>query len=632
MPRRSTRSSSRGRAEPAKTPTTPKTPKSRKKTVATEPVEMQFEEGAPVMARWPGSSLFFKAKVNYVRAEDKEYDVEYENGTVYTIKAKDVFKQQSVVMKKATRQRSKSRAKSPSRRGRKASAVNSPSTPTTELQDQTDSTKDEDKTADEKTAEVAVPEKEKAEKVEKPIEEVVAKVVTKVVEKVKSVRKAETPTRISARIAAKASSDAFSDDESEKVKLAPNPELPDSRGRKKGWSFEWAWALLFMLLAPAILVTLHTLCQTGCKLEVPKFPKDVKSYVDLQSLGMLLGFCVLVDILSFLPIGATVNGRRMNGFASLLLLLSAVPAIIYFKVSLSLVTSKYFTLMTSSVILSGVSAIITLIASKWGKASNMNSKGNTGNLLVDLFNGRELNPKHLGMDWKLQCLRLSMMLLALLNVVLVTDSIISTNGKVSPALILASAFQVVYALDAMFFEEYFFQSHDAMNTGMGWSLISSYCFFPFLPTLTTRYLINNPATLPWYTLTAIGLMNALGYVIFRSSETQRCEFAKNPNNPCLSHLETLSTAGNRKIIVSGWWGLVRHPNYLGEILMSWSWILPAVGTLGLKSLVPYYLPIITTLMLVVRTHQINQRNKRKYGAAWTSYTDKVRSNIIPKVY
>ena len=47
------------------------------------------------------------------------------------------------------------------------------------------------------------------------------------------------------------------------VKLAPNPELPDSRGRKKGWSFEWAWALLFMLLAPAILVTLHTLCQTG---------------------------------------------------------------------------------------------------------------------------------------------------------------------------------------------------------------------------------------------------------------------------------------------------------------------------------------------------------------------------------
>jgi steroid 5-alpha reductase family enzyme len=61
----------------------------------------------------------------------------------------------------------------------------------------------------------------------------------------------------------------------------------------------------------------------------------------------------------------------------------------------------------------------------------------------------------------------------------------------------------------------------------------------------------------------------------RSSETQRCEFAKDPANPSLAHLETLSTAGNKKLIVSGWWGLVRHPNYLGEVLIQWSWVLPA---------------------------------------------------------
>ena len=73
----------------------------------------------------------------------------------------------------------------------------------------------------------------------------------------------------------------------------------------------------------------------------------------------------------------------------------------------------------------------------------------------------------------------------------------------------------MYALDAMFFEEYFFQSHDAMNSGLGLSLISSYSFFPFLPTLTTTYLVNNVVVLPWYYLVAIGLMNALGYVIFR---------------------------------------------------------------------------------------------------------------------
>jgi len=132
----------------------------------------------------------------------------------------------------------------------------------------------------------------------------------------------------------------------------------------------------------------------------------------------------------------------------------------------------------------------------------------------------------------------------------------------------------------------------------------------------------------WYYLVLIGLMNALGYIVYRSSESQRCEFAKDPSNPVLAHLETVSTAGNRKLIVSGWWGMVRHPNYLGELLIQWSWVLPA----GVTDLVPYYLPVVTTLMLMVRCTQINQRNKRKYGNAWTSYSERVRSNIIPKVF
>ena len=40
-------------------------------------------------------------------------------------------------------------------------------------------------------------------------------------------------------------------------------------------------------------------------------------------------------------------------------------------------------------------------------------------------------------------------------------------------------------------------------------------------------------TLPWFQLVGIALVNALGYVIFRASETQRCEFAKDPESPAL---------------------------------------------------------------------------------------------------
>ena len=38
--------------------------------------EMAFTEGDAVMAKWPGTNLFFHAKVTFVRDEDNEYDVQ----------------------------------------------------------------------------------------------------------------------------------------------------------------------------------------------------------------------------------------------------------------------------------------------------------------------------------------------------------------------------------------------------------------------------------------------------------------------------------------------------------------------------------------------------------------------------
>merc|ERR1711892_404338 len=218
------------------------------------------------MARWPGSSLFFKAKVTMVREEEDEYDVEYENGTVYTIRAKEVYKSASKIMKKATgSRRSKSRGRSAAREKKPKAAepveaeIPADEEPAAKAEDQADGADDEPKA-------------------------------------VKEI-KAETPTRVSARIAAKAISDAFSDDESEKIKLAPNPELPDARGKKKGWSFEWVWAIIFMILGPAILVSLHTLCtKTGCKLETPKISTNYTDYINKDAIIKLVAFSAVLKI------------------------------------------------------------------------------------------------------------------------------------------------------------------------------------------------------------------------------------------------------------------------------------------------------------------------------------------------
>ena len=105
-------------------------------------------------------------------------------------------------------------------------------------------------------------------------------------------------------------------------------------------------------------------------------------------------------------------------------------------------------------------------------------------------------------------------------------------------LALCVFFQVLYALDAMFFEEYFFFSHDYMHSGLGLNLICSYLTFPFIPTLITQYLIQRSPVMNWYYLMAIAFVNAIGYIIFRASETQRCEFNKDSETASIKSKST----------------------------------------------------------------------------------------------
>ena len=77
--------------------------KSPKKTAV-----LHYKEGEEVMARWPGSKLYYNAKVQLVRAEDGEYDVEYENGVVFTLTARDVYKQGSSARKSSRRSKTNS--------------------------------------------------------------------------------------------------------------------------------------------------------------------------------------------------------------------------------------------------------------------------------------------------------------------------------------------------------------------------------------------------------------------------------------------------------------------------------------------------------------------------------------------
>ena len=44
-------------------------------------------------------------------------------------------------------------------------------------------------------------------------------------------------------------------------------------------------------------------------------------------------------------------------------------------------------------------------------------------------------------------------------------------------------------------------------------------------------------------------------------------------NLFLSDLKTMPTSTGKRLLVSGWWGMCRHPNYLGDMLISVSYAL-----------------------------------------------------------
>ena len=590
------RSASRGRA-------LAKTPKSTKKAAKTPAkVKMEFSEGDNVMARWPGTSLYFKAKVTFVREDDGEYDVQYEDGTIFTIKSKDVRTggtMSATATRKKTPSRSRSRGRSPARKT---------------------------KATPKATPKSASPKKRTSRS-------------TASSSAVKAPRPDATPTRQSRRLAEKKV--AVSDDEDSGRKAIPNPAHP-KRGAKRSFfanfNLDWMKTLFFAALGPLILLSLHQLCKNGsCKPAYPSLSRNWAHYWNKQA---FIGFCVFLAVMrlfSLMPLGNRVRSAsgkevRLNGFFTLLAMLAVVPVMVYRKMSFAFVADNYYHLMTSAVLFSMYASTAAYVMARWGKRSNANPKGNTGNFIVDFCNGREFNPHFFHADFKLQAFRFSMVGLALLNVCLVVNSINAKSGAVNPAVVVAAAFQVIYAADAMFFEEYYFFSHDAMNSGFGFSLISSYMTFPFLPTLITQYMIAKQPVLPAFQLGVAVAMNVLGYIVFRASETQRCEFTKSPHSAAVRHLETLSTVAGRKLLCSGWWGCVRYPNYLGEALIQWSWVLPAVSSAGRVDLLIYYLPVFTTLMLLARCSSENAKNKRKYGSAWDKYCERVPANILPKIY
>jgi delta14-sterol reductase len=58
----------------------------------------------------------------------------------------------------------------------------------------------------------------------------------------------------------------------------------------------------------------------------------------------------------------------------------------------------------------------------------------------------------------------------------------------------------------------------------------------------------------------------------------------------------METKRGTKLLTSGWWGVSRHPNYMGDLIMALSWSLPT----GFDTPLPYFYVVYFAVLLVHR--------------------------------
>jgi len=245
--------------------------------------------------------------------------------------------------------------------------------------------------------------------------------------------------------------------------------------------------------------------------------------------------------------------------------------------------------------------------------------------LRDFFAGAEADPTWLGVDLKLFSYRPSLIALALLNVAFAFAQW-ERHGTVSMSMWLYQAFTLLYVANYFHFEHGMLFTWDLLEERFGLGLVwGDYVLVPFFYSLPGWYLVDRVAPLPAAVTTGLILLYTAGFWMFRGANEQKHRFKLEPAAPVWG--DPPEALGGR-LLVSGFWGLLRKPNYTGEILIYWAWTLPC----GSGSLVPYLPALWLTAFLPHRALRDDRRCRDKYGELWARYCARVRYRMLPFVF
>jgi delta14-sterol reductase len=254
--------------------------------------------------------------------------------------------------------------------------------------------------------------------------------------------------------------------------------------------------------------------------------------------------------------------------------------------------------------------------------------------LADLYLGRLANPQWGGgrLDAKMVLYLAGAVMLELNVLSFAAFHLRTYAADPSPGVLLYAAMFTFFVTEYLNFEEVHLYTYDFMaervGFKLGWGCLVFYPFFYGVGLWTTA---DRPSPHPSMLLLAASALSFFsGWVLARGANLQKYQFKRDPSALAFGLLAPRAISGDGKhVLAGGFWGLSRHINYLGEILMATGLAL----SLGYpRALGPWLYPLYYVALLLPRQADDDRRCAAKYGPLWAEYEKRVPWRIIPYVY
>mmetsp|Transcript_28333 Transcript_28333/g.111258 ORF Transcript_28333/g.111258 Transcript_28333/m.111258 type:complete len:394 (-) Transcript_28333:140-1321(-) len=354
----------------------------------------------------------------------------------------------------------------------------------------------------------------------------------------------------------------------------------------------------------------------------------------VSTFSSICSFVLLTAFLSEILPGKKVQGTKLENGTSLVykpngLLVSGVTVLGLALASYSgaidgsYIADHVFDLWASGSLFAIVLSLYLFISARYLGVQQGAHKSRS--FIRDFVLGSELNPHLLGVNLKFFSYRPAMCGWLLVNLSFLLKQFQTLSFITNRML----AYQLVanfYIVDYFVYEDRMITTWDIIAENFGFMLVwADYCFIPMAFSVQNIFLYNNPEDISITSALSIVFLFLVGYTIFRGTNSQKHQFKLDASKPIWGK-PPITVAG--RLLASGYWGLARHINYLGDLVVALSLCLPC----GLISGRAYFYFFYLLLLLLHRERRDEHRCDEKYGLMWKEYCKLVPYRILPFVY